>query len=102
MPEPAAVDEDDSLDPMTLARPGSAGCWIVLISALVSCLLLFLNGGVVMALINMLDDAGWQIVGDTRFTQFVVLIGPVVLLVIQWMMIDYLRNRLFRTGGGRD
>ncbi len=65
-------------------------------AALVSCFLLFLNGGVVMALVNALDDWGFTYTADDRITQFIVLIGPVLLLVIQWMMIDYVTARLRR------
>ena len=65
-------------------------------AALVSCFLLFLNGGVMMALVNTLDDWGFTYTADDRVTQFIVLIGPVLLLVIQWMMIDYVTTRLRR------
>jgi len=49
-----------------------------------------------MALINAIGERGYTWVGDDRITQFLVLVGPVLLLVIQWSMIDYLRTHLQR------
>lgn len=90
------LNEDESLDTRSLTRPLSSGCVVVMAAAIVSCLLLFLNGGVVMALVNVLDDWGFSYMSDDRITQFIVLIGPVLLLVIQWLMIDYVTTRLRR------
>lgn len=90
------MNEDESLDTRSLTRPLSSGCVVVMAAAIVSCLLLFLNGGVVMALVNVLDDWGFSYMSDDRITQFIVLIGPVLLLVIQWLMIDYVTTRLRR------
>jgi len=69
---------------------------MIFASALVSCVLLFLNGGMTMALINAAGERGHNWVTNDRITQFLVLFGPVLLLVIQWSMIDYLRSRLQR------
>jgi len=91
------LNEDESIDVRSLTRPTSSGCVVVMAAALLSCCLLFLNGGVVMALVNVLDDWGFTYMSDDRITQFIVLIGPVLLLVIEWMMIDYVTARLRRT-----
>jgi len=90
------LNEDESIDVRSLTRPTSSGCVVVMAAAIVSCLLLFLNGGVVMALVNVLDDWGFVYMSDDRITQFIVLIGPVLLLVLQWLMIDYVTTRLRR------
>jgi hypothetical protein len=58
--------------------------------------LLFLNGGVVLAALNALSSGGFVILRNESFSQFAVLFGPVVLVVIQWVMIDYLRTHLLR------
>ena len=92
----AALDEDELIDPRPLTGPLGSGCAVVMGSVLISCVLLFLNGGLVMALINALHEGGVPWAADERITQFVVLIGPVLLLVIQWMMLDYLRAHLPR------
>ncbi len=71
-------------------------------SAAISCLLLFLNGGLVMAFLNALADREWQPAKDPQITQFVVLLIPVLLLVIQWWMIDYLRAVFHRRAAAAD
>ena len=76
-------------------REGQAtGCLAAAGSALLTGFLLFLNGGVVLALINALSSGGFPFLRDERFSQFAVLVGPVILVVIQWIMIDYVRTRL--------
>jgi hypothetical protein len=91
-----ALEDKDSIDVRALSRPTFSGCLIVLLSATGSCLLLFLNGGVTMAFINLLNESGYTLVRDDRISQFAVLVGPVILLIIQWWMIDYLRVHLRR------
>lgn len=72
----------------------AAGCLAALGSALMTGFLLFLNGGVVLAALNALSSGGVIWLRNESFSQFIVLIGPVILVVIQWMMLDYLRTRL--------
>jgi len=95
------LDDQESID-AAIANTGAintataSGCITIMLYALLSCVLLFLNGGLTMALINALGERehGW--VNDDRITQFLVLIGPVILLVFQWAMIDYLKTHLHR------
>lgn len=74
----------------------AAGCMAAVGSALLTGFLLFLNGGVVLAALNALSSGGLVMLRNESFSQFAVLFGPVVLVVIQWMMIDYLRTHLIR------
>jgi len=92
----AALNEQETIDAAVLSRVTTSGCLAIFASALVSCVLLFLNGGVTMALITAVGERGYTWVADDRITQFLVLIGPVLLLIIQWTMIDYLRSRFLR------
>ena len=65
-------------------------------STLLTCFLLFINGGLVSAICNaaiLANLAGMQTAGVHQFLLFV---GPVFLVVIQWMMIDYVTSRLRR------
>jgi len=79
------------------AKSGTvAACLTALGSALITGFLLFLDGGVVLAAINTLVSGGLEELNDDRFTQFIVLFCPVVMVVVQWMMIDYLRAHLVR------
>lgn len=73
-----------------------AGCLAAFGSALLTGFLLFLNGGVVLAALNALSSGGLTFLRDERFSQFIVLIGPVILVVIEWVMLDYLRTHLLR------
>jgi len=92
----AALNEQESIDAAAVSGVTTSGCMMIFASAIVSCILLFLNGGVTMALINAVGERGYNWVDDDRITQFLVLVGPVLLLVIQWSMMDYLRNHLQR------
>lgn len=92
----AALNEQESIDAAALSGVTTSGCVLIFASAMLSCILLFLNGGVTMALINAIGERGYNWVNNDRITQFLVLFGPVLLLVMQWTMIDYLRTRLQR------
>lgn len=92
----AALNEQESIDAAALSGVTTSGCVLIFASAMLSCILLFLNGGVTMALINAVGERGYNWVNNDRITQFLVLFGPVLLLVMQWTMIDYLRTRLQR------
>ncbi len=71
----------------------TAGCLLALGSALLTCLMLFINGSLVMALLAAFASSGPSWATKPEFSQFVLFLLPVVLVVIQWMMIDYVRTR---------
>ncbi len=62
---------------------------------MLSGVLLFLNGAVVLAIINALSASHSPlidiVVKNEKWTQFLVLCGPVIMLIFEWMMFDYLR-----------
>jgi hypothetical protein len=66
-------------------------------SAGITCVLLFLNGAVVMAVLRVLSSSGAQWARKPSVMQFLLLLIPVVLVVLQWMLLDYLRCRLRRS-----
>lgn len=74
----------------------AAGCVIALASALATSILLFLNGALVLAVLTAFADRGPAWVSNPQLMQFCLFTLPVVLVVAQWMMIDYLRTRLIR------
>lgn len=85
--------EAEPFDANQLTRIGYSGCMVALAWAVVACLLLFINGGLVLALLLEFEaefDGTW--LRDERVAQLLVLIGPVVLLVMQWWLIDKLRS----------
>ncbi len=74
----------------------TAGCAIGIGSALFTCFLLYLNGSLVLAVISALQVSGDTWFEDERVAQCALFLLPVVLVVIEWMMIDYVRTRFVR------
>ncbi|QDT06100.1 hypothetical protein K227x_45070 [Rubripirellula lacrimiformis] len=74
----------------------SAGCVFALGSALITSLMLFVNGSLVMAVISAMQRSGPDWANHAQLSQFLLYTLPVVLVVIEWMMIDYLRTRFSR------
>ena len=69
------------------------GCLAALASAVLTCGLLFINGSLVLAILEVLEKSGLSLVQEEGFSQFVLFSMPVALVVAQWMMIDYVRTR---------
>ncbi len=69
------------------------GCLAALASAVLTCCLLFVNGSLVLAILDVLETSGLSLVREEGFSQFVLFSMPVALVVAQWMMIDYVRTR---------
>lgn len=74
----------------------AAGCLFATGSALLTCLMLFINGSLVMGMLAALAATGPPFLNHEQFRQFVLFSLPVLLAVIQWMMIDYVRTRFSR------
>jgi hypothetical protein len=72
----------------------TAGCVTTFASALLTCLMLFINGSVVMAVLTAISRSGPSWASKPEFSQFMLFIVPVMLVVAEWMMIDYVRTRL--------
>ncbi|TWU60390.1 hypothetical protein Poly51_06650 [Rubripirellula tenax] len=72
----------------------SAGCILAIGSALVTSFMLFINGSLVMALISVVSQAGPEWASNAQLSQFLLFTLPVILVIIEWMMIDYVRTRL--------
>ncbi|MCG8648853.1 MAG: hypothetical protein MI861_03420 [Pirellulales bacterium] len=66
---------------------------MALASATLTCFLLFLNGSLVMAILAAVAAAGPSWTSKPEFSQFMLFLMPVVLVVVQWLMIDYVRTR---------
>ena len=74
----------------------TAGCAIGIGSALFTCFLLYLNGSLVLSVISALSQADetWQ--KNEQVVQCVLFLVPIILVVIEWMIIDYIRTRFVR------
>ena len=55
--------------------------------------MLFINGSMVLAFLTVLASLGSIWTHDLRFVQFMLFVVPVLLAVIEWVMIDYVRSR---------
>lgn len=74
----------------------AAGCLLAIGSAVLTCVLLFINGSLVMAVLTAITQTGPSWIRGPEFSQFILFTVPVVMVVAQWMMIDYVRSRLWR------
>lgn len=73
------------------------GCLYAATSTVVTCVLLFINGSMVTAIYAAVAETGPAVMHDPRLLQFVLFVGPVLLVVAQWVMIDYVLSRLRRS-----
>jgi uncharacterized membrane protein YhdT len=71
----------------------TAGCLIATGSAVLTGFLLFINGSLVMAILAAFAQSGPEWMAKPAFSQFMLFAMPVLLVVIEWMMIDYVRTR---------
>lgn len=78
-----------------LEQSGSllGGCVSVLFAAVLTSLMLFINGSFVFALTNALASSGPAWTRNPEFTQFILYLAPVLLVIGEWRMIDYVRTR---------
>ncbi len=70
-----------------------AGCLLTLLSAGLTCLLLLINGSLVMAALDSIPSTAPNWVKKPEFIQFMLFLVPVLLVVVQWMLIDYVRAK---------
>ena len=63
-------------------------------TVLLMCLLLVLNVAFVASLFRTVAREGPEWLRHPKVEQMILLIGPLVLLVIQWWLLDVLRNQL--------
>jgi hypothetical protein len=80
--------------PASLAR---LGCGFLLLTVLVSCFLLVLNGLIVTNVYAVSAESLPDVLRDRRWSQAIVFLGPVVLLVVQWWAYDVTVDWLWPT-----
>lgn len=74
----------------------TAGCLFALGSALLTSMMLFINGSLVMAIITAMQRSGMAWIDSPQLSQFLLFTVPVMLVIVQWLMIDYVRTRVRR------
>ena len=86
----------DSVEKATEHRRTSepTGCLASVLSALVTGGLLVVNGSFTLALLTVMTASEVPLVDDDRFRQFLLFVIPMGMVIVQWLMIDYLRRRI--------
>ncbi|MBB3207654.1 hypothetical protein FHS27_003479 [Rhodopirellula rubra] len=74
----------------------AGGCLATFVSAAITSCLLILNGALVMAMLSTAAAAGVEWVEGPRMSQFILFSAPILLVILQWMMIDTLRRILHK------
>jgi hypothetical protein len=97
--------------PTTTPTKARLGCGFLCVSAVLTCVLLAINGLIVMNLVNAILPTLPEEMQQHRVAQAVVFLGPLALLVIEWwacdVAIDWLtpvgrqETRNGEQGGGR-
>ena len=64
------------------------GCGFLLVAAILSCVLLAINGLIVMNLMNAIHPTLPEEWRQPRIAQGIVFLGPLILLVIEWWICD--------------
>ncbi len=72
----------------------TAGCMLAIGSALVTSLMLFINGSLVMAIVSAVQRTSPSWAGSVQLSQFLLFTVPVLFVILEWMMIDYVRTRI--------
>lgn len=74
----------------------TTGCLLAYVSALMTALMLLVNGSLVMAVLGSLSRNGLGYFSNPKLQQFLLFTCPVLMAVGQWLMIDYVRTRTSR------
>ena len=62
-------------------------------SAVLTGFMLFINGSLVLAVLSALARTGPSWASHPELSQFALFLVPVLMVVAEWMMIDYVRTR---------
>jgi hypothetical protein len=66
------------------------GCGFIIFTCLVSCLLMIVNGGLVAAVYQWVAEWGPGLLRQSRVAQATLFVVPVLLLFVQWWLLDHL------------
>ena len=70
------------------------GCGFLLATCLFTCIFLVINGAIVVSFYNWFAPRGPQLLSHPKIAQAFLFIGPVVLIVVEWWLADFLVERL--------
>ncbi|MEM9825969.1 MAG: hypothetical protein AAF958_05245 [Planctomycetota bacterium] len=92
-----SADAPAALQSAASGRRGAsyaAGCLWSLTTGLITATMLFINGSFVLALVSVLVNNDVPIIGNERLAQVLLFTVPVVMAVVEWWMLDYVRKRV--------
>lgn len=75
-------------------KAGRDGAWFQLSTCLFMCVLLVLNVAFIGSLYRTLAPDGPEFLRHPKAEQMFLLIGPLAVLLLQWWLIDVLKNQL--------
>lgn len=73
---------------------GGAGCGFLLRACLVTCLFLVINSVLVSSLYAWYKPSGPPIMKKNEFAQTIMFAVPVLLVFVEWWLVDFLYDRL--------
>lgn len=82
-------------------RRGGDGCGYLVWVSLLACFLLVVNAIVIRAIYGHLPDTA-SLVKQERLGRAVLFIGPFLLLIVQWMLIDRVIDFFGKSPGGKE
>lgn len=81
-----------------LPRPPKFGSYIGFFNALgvaaITGFMLFINGSFVLAFVTVLIKTDVPIIGNNKLSQLLLFTIPIFMVIVQWIMIDYVRSRV--------
>lgn len=72
------------------------GCGFIIISCVVTCFFLIVNSILVMSFYSWYVEIGPAIIKNERFAQALLFVTPVLMVFVEWWLIDFLVDRLTR------
>ena len=79
---------------MARTSPRRDGCGFLILTAVFTGIFLVINGGLFSGLYGLWRVIGPEIFSQPKVAQFCMFIGPVVLLVLEWWLVDLLVETL--------
>lgn len=78
-------------------RSSTNGCGFLMLTCLVTCIFFLFNVALTVSVFGW--SAGrFPVLREVKTTQTIMYLGPVLLLFLEWWLVDVLVDRLFRDG----
>ncbi len=71
-------------------RRGGSGCGFVIVTCLVACGFLLINGVMVMSFYRWYSSFGPDFLKEDAVAQGILFIGPILLMFFEWWLVDFI------------